>query len=135
MAAWLAARRGDAESERRALERLVADDPADVPALDRLAELADRAGQPARAAEFRQKKAAIDPLATRYQSLYRRNQPRRDAAEMARLAEQLGRWFEARAFLTFAKTVEPDRDDLRSDLARLNRRAARSTRGDALWPT
>ena len=40
---------------------------------------------------------------------------------MANLAEQLGRRFEARAFLTVATLVHPDRDDLRHDLARLNR--------------
>ena len=51
LAAWFAARRGDVESERRALERLIAADPADFAALDRLAELADRDGQPDRAAE------------------------------------------------------------------------------------
>jgi enediyne biosynthesis protein E4 len=123
LAAWLAARRGDPESERRALERLIADDRADMPALDRLVELADREGQSARAAELRQEKAAIDPLAARYKNLYRRNQPRRDASEMARLAEQLGRWFEARAFLTIATAVEPDRDDFQRDLDRLSRRA------------
>ncbi len=36
LAAWFAARRGDVESERRALERLIVADPADFIALDRL---------------------------------------------------------------------------------------------------
>ena len=40
LAAWFAARRGDAESERQALDRLIAADPGDGAALDRLAELA-----------------------------------------------------------------------------------------------
>ena len=40
------------------------------------------------------------------------------------LAEQLGLAFEARAFLTIAVAVHPDRDDLRRDLARLDRREA-----------
>ena len=38
---------------------------------------------------------------------------------MARLAEQLGRKFEARVFLTVAISDEPERDDLRQDLQRL----------------
>ena len=50
--AWLAAQRGDVATERRELELLVAADPADVTALDRLAELAEKDGQPARAAEL-----------------------------------------------------------------------------------
>lgn len=40
LAAWLAARRGDVESQRRALETLVDADPTDLKASDRLAELA-----------------------------------------------------------------------------------------------
>jgi hypothetical protein len=40
-------------------------------------------------------------------------QPYRDAMEMGRLAEQLGRRFEAKAFLTIALTVDPKRNDLR----------------------
>ncbi len=123
LSAWLARRRGDLESERRALERLSEADPADTTTLDRLAELADQSGQPARAAEYRGKKAALEPLSARYEKLYRRNQPRRDAAEMARLAEQLGRWFEARAFLTIASAAEPEREDVRLVLDRLNKRA------------
>ena len=38
---------------------------------------------------------------------------------MARLAEQLGREFEARAFLTLAVAENPDREDLRRELGRL----------------
>ena len=41
---------------------------------------------------------------------------------MARLAEQLGRWFEARVFLTIASLVEPTRGDFPAELARLHHR-------------
>jgi tetratricopeptide (TPR) repeat protein len=122
LAVWLAAHRGDVASERRALERLVADAPADLAAWDRLAELAGAAAQPAYAAELRRKTTALDQANERYQECYRRNQPLRDAAEMARLAEQLGRWFEARVFLTIAALVEPNRRDFLGELARLDRR-------------
>ena len=54
LAVWLANQRGDVESERRALERLIATDPTDLSALDRLAELLVGAGQPERATELRQ---------------------------------------------------------------------------------
>ena len=120
LAAWFAARRGDVESERRALERLIAADPADFVALDRLAELAVKNGQPNRAAGLRREKTEIERCYARYQQLHVRHQPSRDAAEMARLAEQLGQRFEAKAFLTLAVAVDPDRDDLRRDLDKLN---------------
>jgi len=123
LAAWLAARRGDVESERRALERLIDADPTDFKASDRLAELAVREGHPERAARLRDRKSEIERLQARYLKLYLRNQPMRDAAAMASLAERLGRWFEARAFLTVAIAADPDRDDRRRELARLEERS------------
>jgi len=121
-AAWLAARGGDRKAERRALEYVIVDDPTDFAAFDRLLELAIQDSQPTVADELRCKKSEIQRLEARYQRLYRRNQPTRDAEEMAHLAEQLGRWFEARGFLTVATAVNPDREDLRDDLARINQR-------------
>jgi thioredoxin-like negative regulator of GroEL len=121
--AWFAARRGDVESERRALERLIAADPTDFRASDRLGELAVRAGHPDRAAQLRDRRSEIARLQARYLKLYERNQPMRDAAEMASLAEQLGRRFEARVFLTVAIAADPDRDDCRRKLATLDRRS------------
>jgi enediyne biosynthesis protein E4 len=122
LSAWLAARRKDLAWERRALERVVADDPADSAALDRLAELAVREGHPARAAELQGRKTEIERIQARYTRLYQRRQPARDSAEMARLAEQLGLIFQAKAFLTVAAAVQPERDELRRELAGLNRR-------------
>jgi tetratricopeptide (TPR) repeat protein len=122
LAAWLAARRGDAELEWRALERLVDADPIDFKSLDRLAELAIIKGQPDRARQLHHKKAEIARLHARYQKLHERHQPKRDAAEMAHLAGLLGRRFEARAFLVVAAAVDPDREDLRRELAGLENR-------------
>jgi hypothetical protein len=48
--------------------------------------------------------------------LHGRKQPIRDAEELARIAEQLGRGFEARGFLTIAVFQEPRRNDLREKL-------------------
>jgi enediyne biosynthesis protein E4 len=128
LAAWFAGQRGDAAAQRRALERLVAADPADFAALDRLAELAHKAGDPARAAELKRKRTEIDQLLARYEKLYKRNQPLRDAAEMARLADRLGRRFEARGFLTVACAFDREHDDLRRDLARLKQPEAGPSR-------
>jgi thioredoxin-like negative regulator of GroEL len=116
---WLAAKRADIAIERQELEHLLAEDPADRTALDRLARLAEKAAQPAQAADLMRKKVEIDRLRARYEELYDRNQPIRDAEEMASLAEQLGRKFEARVFLTVAISEEPERDDLRQNLQRL----------------
>ncbi len=137
LAAWLAAHRGDFEAERRSLERLLAIDPSDRPALDRLAELAAHSGHPDRAAELRRRKAAIERLQARYQELIDRNQPLRDAAELSRLAQRLGDPFEARGFLAVALSLDPDRDDLRAAPNRLSPRSAttpdsRETLADSL---
>ena len=133
LAAWFAARSGDVASERRALEQLVDADPADGAAFDRLAELAVREGQPARAAELRRRKAELDQLKAQYQELFLRNQPVRDAAKMAGLAEQLGHWFEAKVFASVALATQPGRDDLRAALARLQspRQAGRGVGTDS----
>ena len=107
--AWFARQLGDTAAERLALDRLITADPTDFKAWDRLIELVVKDGQPDRAAELRRGRTEFDRLQTRYQQLYERYQPERDAAEMAHLAQQLGRRFEARAFLTLAVAVEPDR--------------------------
>ena len=118
LAAWFAARRGDVASEQRALEQLAAADPADGAAFDRLAELAVREGQPAKAAELRRRKEEIDQVKAEYQQLLLREQPVRDAARMAGLAERLGHRFEAKVFATVALATDPARDDIRAILAR-----------------
>jgi thioredoxin-like negative regulator of GroEL len=127
--AWLSAWRGDVESERCELDGLLAADPADLTALDRLVQLAEKAGQPARAAELRRKQADIKRLIARYEKLYDRCQPIRDAVEMAEIAGQLGRTFEARIFLTLAISEDPERALLREDLTRLSQRSVASANG------
>jgi tetratricopeptide (TPR) repeat protein len=128
LTAWLASQRGDVKTERRELEHLIAADPADLTALDRLIQLAENDGQPAQAAELVRRKAEIDRQRARYETLYDRKQPIRDAVEMARLAERLGRAFEARVFLTLAISAAPEREDLRHDLERLSRSSATGAR-------
>jgi Flp pilus assembly protein TadD len=123
LAAWFARTGGDGATEQCALERLVAVDPADFIAVDRLIELLLKIGQTERVAqESRQKDETVRVLA-RYQLLFNRNQPRRDAAEMGQLAARLGRRFEGVAFLTVAIAGAPDRADVRRDLAQLTQSA------------
>ena len=118
--AWLAAHRGDDAAERHELELLLASEPADESALDRLAVLAEKHGEPTRAAELGRIKAELARLLARYLKLHERNQPIRDAEELAGLAEALGRRFEARGFLTIATSEDPARADLRQRLRQLS---------------
>jgi enediyne biosynthesis protein E4 len=123
--AWLAGQRGDFAKERSELELLLAADPGDLSAFDRLIDLHKKGGQPALAAEVSQKKIAVRELLGRYLMLHGRMQPIRDAEELARIAEQLGRRFEARGFLTIAVFQEPGRKDLREKLRTFDSRLQR----------
>ncbi len=122
--AWISAHRGDVESERRDLQRLLAMDPAEPTALDGLAQIVAKRGQPAQTAELSRRKAERDGLRARYEKLFDRKQPVRDAVEMARLAERLGRKFEARGWLTLASSEDPEREELQRDLRRMNQSSA-----------
>ena len=113
-------RAGDEASEREELERVIAVEPGNLAVLDRLNRLATKNGKTARAAELDRQKSDMERALTRYEALYDRKQPIRDAVEMARLAEQLGRMFEARVYLSLATAEDPDLEGPRHDLARLN---------------
>jgi enediyne biosynthesis protein E4 len=117
--AWLAAHRDDLATEQRELESLREVDPSDLDAVDRMVQLAEKTGQPARGAELAREKLEIDRLRARYVQLHQRKQPIRDAVELAHLAERLGRRFENRAFLTVAVYQHPSRQDLRRALRQL----------------
>jgi hypothetical protein len=86
---------------------------------DRLAELLENGAQHDQATQIQTRKAEIDRLRERYLKRHDRKQPIRDAVEMAKLAEQLGRQFEARVFLSIAISEDPGRTDLLRDLERL----------------
>jgi enediyne biosynthesis protein E4 len=111
LSAWLAAFRGDLEKERQALERLVAINPADFNALDRLLAIAQNDDEADRADELRRQKAEVERLRARYEKLYKRNQTIRDAREMARLAEHLGQSFEAKVLRTIAMATDSEYRD------------------------
>ena len=117
--AWFAARRGDADAERRALEQAVSADTGNITALERLAELATRDGRTGEASRLRRRKAELDSALHRYRTLFRSDDSLRDPPEMARLAETLGRRFEARGLWTLARELAPTDEEARIALDRL----------------
>jgi tetratricopeptide (TPR) repeat protein len=93
---------GDPRSERASLHELIAIDPGDDAALERLADLASQAGEADRATDLRRRKAAIDAARDHYKGLINRSDMAAHAAELARGAEAIGRWFDARAWWALA---------------------------------
>jgi predicted Zn-dependent protease len=134
LSAWLAAACGDLERQRRELAALIAEEPEDFEALERLETIAPR--EPGKtvtagprevtnpvAFDLGRPRAEVERVQARYRALYQRNQPARDAEEMARLAQRLGQPFEALVFLTAALADEPGRADLRAELLHLEEAA------------
>jgi tetratricopeptide (TPR) repeat protein len=117
--AWFAARSGDRALERRALEQLVAAAPGETQALDRLATLAWDAGLADHARNYRRRKAVLDEAKDRYRRLLDGKLPAEHYAEMARLAETLGRRFEARGWWTLRGRMAPADREATEALTRL----------------
>ncbi len=124
--AWFAARRGDPSAERSALEQLIAVEPGNTAALDRLASLAGQAGDPDRAAAIRRRQEEALRDKDRYRRLMIENRdpiPQDELHERARLAERLGRWYEAQGWLSLALERLPADRPARAELERLARDA------------
>jgi predicted Zn-dependent protease len=96
--AWFARQRHDEAAEGQALEELLAMTPADIPSLTRLAEILAHRGESAEARTLTSRKVALDAALDRYTRLYREDRLAEHLPELASLAEQLGRRFEARGF-------------------------------------
>ena len=88
----------DAPAERAALEALVAQTPEELPATDRLAELALGRGDRDEARRLRLRATAFHDLRERYDALIDRDDRASAAPELARLAAELGRRVEARGW-------------------------------------
>jgi len=93
--AWLAARRRDVDAERSTLSDLATEEPGNLHAWDRLAELALLAGRRSEAERLRRKMAELNDLRTRYKKTLDRDDRAQHAHELAQLAENLGRRIEA----------------------------------------
>jgi enediyne biosynthesis protein E4 len=131
--AWLASRRHDTETEQRALEQLVQNEPGQCAALERLAVMATQAGRVEQTNELRRRKSTMGQVRQRYVDLYNQNRFADDAPELARLAETLGRRFEAIGFLTWITQLDPDDHDALTALNRLQgEEAGPGARGQTL---
>jgi tetratricopeptide (TPR) repeat protein len=132
--AWLAAHGGDQQAERIALEQSIELDPADAPALERLAALEREAGRPDLAARLRETIRAIDRDRKEYIRLLASPSPEDHAAELAELAERLGRRFDAQRWAMLAPSPSQDVDRARAVVRVRNREepASRPTLADLL---
>jgi tetratricopeptide (TPR) repeat protein len=131
--AWLDRHRSAADAETSAMERWLQIEPEATPALERLAELAHRAGRHDRVAELRRRKAEVERAMASYRDRLWGDEPLRAAADragLARLAEAAGRPHEARALYRWALAADPSDPSARDGLARLDRADAR--RAEAL---
>jgi tetratricopeptide (TPR) repeat protein len=127
--AWFAARSGEQEQERQALEELLELSPGKVQAVERLAELELLAGRPQSAARLRARKAELDRAKVHYELLVMKpsSEAVLHAAEAAPLAEQLGRRFEARALWSVVQERSPGNRKASEALLRLDRAMACSS--------
>ncbi|MHB1557136.1 MAG: FG-GAP-like repeat-containing protein [Isosphaeraceae bacterium] len=127
--AWLAGQRGDSEAMREALERRLRDDPNSPEALEQMAGLCRRAGEPAAAAaEFRRRKAEVVRAIARYRSILWSDRPIDSEAErldLARAAEAAGHRAEARAIYGLILESDPASGPAREGRERLDRADAR----------
>ncbi|MGP0065833.1 MAG: tetratricopeptide repeat protein, partial [Isosphaeraceae bacterium] len=81
MRAWLAARHGDSQAERRELTLLIQSTPGDSQAIDRLAVLSFQAGMIREAEQFRRRKAELDRAQDTFRSIILTDSPRVEQAE------------------------------------------------------
>jgi enediyne biosynthesis protein E4 len=106
--AWLAARDRDPHAERLALEQSIELNPADAPALERLAVLEHEAGRPDLVARLRETIRGIDRDRKEYIRLLASPSPAAHAAELAQFASRLGRRFDAERWAMLASSPSGD---------------------------
>ncbi len=100
--AWLAARAGDRQAERAALEELIALVPGENAALERLVDLATQNRELDRVADLRRRQSAMLATSEHYRQLINQPELAPLAAELARAAATIGRRFDARAWWRLA---------------------------------
>ncbi len=118
LSAWFASKCGDTDRERREIDAMLAESPEDFEAMKRLQGL-DRGSSNRSPADWRRLRTEVERDQARYRELHRRNQPARNAEEIARLAVRLGHPFEAIVYLTAAIAEEPEQAQLRLSLRSL----------------
>jgi len=122
--AWMAARSGDRSAERAALEALIALEPADATAVERLADLTAQSGERERLAELRRRKADIENARQAYRRLLNRIPLSPLAVDCARAADGIGRRFDAAAWWRIAAQRDPS---LEREAAAARARLAKAT--------
>ena len=122
--AWFAARAGDVDRERKAHEDRLAREPGSLRSLDRLATLALEAGRRDEADRLRRRQAALTEIKYRYQAALQ-NLTNATIPEAARMAEELGRNFEAQALWTLVAQADPNDRAGREAVDRLKAAEAR----------
>ena len=116
--AWIAAARGDLAAERAGLDALLKINPGDLAAIEKLAELLLRLGDRDGAAKLRARKAGLVDARDRYKAHFKDDELGAKPIEMAGLATELGRRFEARAFLALASRRIPGDPAVKEAIAR-----------------
>lgn len=107
----LAGNRENASIQIEMLEKYMAKKPGDTSTLETLSEKLIRAGDRQKAAEYREKRRDLDMNRRNYGNKVA-SDFKSNAAEMAQMAEKLGRWFEASAFYAMlAKQNVPNAAD------------------------
>jgi predicted Zn-dependent protease len=96
--AWFASFGSDRAAERQSLHALLAEEPGNATAWARLVELALQSGHNADAKTARKRQAASTDLRERYTAILMGDDRTARAAELARLAQELGRPIEARGW-------------------------------------
>jgi len=96
--AWFASKMGDEKLEEETLRAVVVEEPGDMVSLDRLAQIALARGDSAEADRLRHRRAEVDALRARYAKLIDRKDRVALAAELEKLATELGRKIEARGW-------------------------------------
>ncbi len=105
--AWMAGRAGDLQTERSCLKELIALEPTNGRAMERLADLVAQSGELELLDELRNRKAAIDRERFNYKQMINRPELAPLAAQLARAGEAIGRRFDARTWWRLA--VQQDR--------------------------
>jgi tetratricopeptide (TPR) repeat protein len=117
--AWLAGRRNDERAEQAALTTLLVLVPGDTKAVARLTEIAVQNGHPEEAAQLRRQQKELDRATEKYRKLLNAGIPTGHYDELGRLAETLGRWFEAGGWWQLARRDARGADQARKALERL----------------
>jgi tetratricopeptide (TPR) repeat protein len=125
--AWTCLQAGDVPGQRAALKAWLDLEPRAIPALERMAALAE---QPAEAVDYRRRKAAADRALDRYRARVRMGSARdfqtvEEKIDIARLAEQAGLVRDAADWFRLVQSQRPGDSVARDALPRLEEELAR----------